>query len=97
MQGFFLFMYFVYVIYSKLGDCYYRGFTEHLTSRIKQHNNSESRFTSKYTDWEYFHIECFNTKKEALIREKKLKKYSKSQIIQLSLSSKNKITEVFLD
>jgi len=89
-------MYFVYIIYSKSGDCYYKGFTKHLTNRIQQHNNSESRFTSKYNDWEYFHIESFTSKKEALIREKKLKKYSKSQMVQLSQSLKNKIQEIIM-
>ncbi len=86
-------MYYVYIIYSKEKDCYYKGFSENPIKRLEQHNNGESRYTSKYNDWELFHLEIYLSKKEALIREKSLKKYSKQQVLELSKSTKNKLGE----
>lgn len=88
-------MFYVYIIYSKAGDCYYKGFSENPIKRLAQHNNAESRYTSKFSDWEIVHIEIFTTKKEALIREKGLKKYSKSQIQELVKTTKNKIDSLW--
>jgi putative endonuclease len=84
-------MFYVYVIYSKSADCYYKGFSENPIKRLHQHNQAESSYTSKFSDWELIHLELFQTKKEALIREKGLKKYSKIQMQELIKSPKNKI------
>ncbi|MDH4472967.1 MAG: GIY-YIG nuclease family protein [Fluviicola sp.] len=81
--------YFVYIIYSQSGDCYYKGFSENPEKRLLQHNNKESRYTSKHCDWILIYLERFETKREALIREKGLKKYSKMQIGELIKSPKN--------
>ena len=86
--------YFVYIIYSSLGDCYYKGFSENPENRLLQHNNQESRYTSKCNDWKLVYLEIFNTKRDALIREKGLKKYSKAQVLELIKSSKNNIRPV---
>ncbi len=83
--------FFVYIIYSSRGDCYYKGFSENPFRRLEQHTNAESRYTSKYDDWILVYIEEFASKREALIREKSLKKYSKSQILDLLKSTKNKM------
>ena len=81
--------FFVYVIYSSRGNCYYKGFSENPFRRLEQHTNGESGYTSKYDDWILVYIEEFASKREALIREKSLKKYSKSQILDLLKSIKN--------
>lgn len=83
--------YYVYIIYSQSGDCYYRGFSENPEKRLLQHNNKESRYTSKHCDWTLTYLERFETKREALIREKGLKKYSKMQIRELIKSQKNRL------
>mgnify|MGYP001007012685 CR=1 FL=1 len=83
--------YFVYIIYSSSGDCYYRGFSENPINRLEQHKTGQSRYTSKFTDWKLVFVESFDTKREALIREKVLKKYSKAQINDLMTSPKNEI------
>ncbi len=85
---------YVYVIYSSVGDCYYRGYSTQPNVRLEQHLAGESRFTSKYNDWELKHIEIFDTKREALQREKGLKKYSKSQLISLFNTPKNEIDKM---
>ena len=76
-------MYFVYIIYAKAHDKYYRGFSQDPYKRLKQHNNGESKYTSKYTPWELVFIQKFDSKEKALMREKSLKKYSKAQILSL--------------
>ena len=86
--------YYVYIIYSELGDCYYRGYSENPKKRLIQHNNQESKFTSRFSDWRLVYVEKMETKREALIREKGLKKYSKAQIMSLILSSKNSLNSL---
>ena len=84
-------LHFVYIIYSGTYNKYYKGYSLAPLKRLVQHNNKESRYTSSFTPWKLVYIEQFQTQKEALIREKRLKKYSKAQILQLIQSSKNKL------
>ena len=84
-------VFFVYIIFSTIGDIYYRGYSENPPNRLDQHRTGQSRYTSKFADWELVYVECFETKREALIREKVLKKYSKAQIKNLLESPKNRI------
>ena len=81
-------MFYVYIIYSPSGDCYYKGFSENPRIRLSQHNGGESHYTSKCNDWQLIHLEKFETKREAFIREKRLKKYSKAQISDLARTVK---------
>ena len=81
--------YFVYVIFSHVLDCYYKGFSENPGARLIQHNSGQSKFTSKSNDWKLVFLEKFESKKEALTREKVMKKYSKSQMNYLINSDRN--------
>ncbi len=81
--------FYVYIIYSEKYDKYYKGFSLNPEKRLVYHNALKSRYTSNFTPWEIVYIEKLDTKKEALIREKTLKKYAKKQIIQLINSPKN--------
>ena len=80
---------YVYIIYTKKFDKYYKGYTLNPEKRLEQHNNKESRYTSSFTPWNLVYLEIFTTKKEALIREKALKKFSKHSLINLIKSPKN--------
>ena len=86
-------MYYVYILYSKKVNSYYKGFTANLHRRVKQHNNGESKYTSKANDWHPVHIEQFTNKSDALRREKILKKYDHQQINRLKLSPKNQLDD----
>jgi putative endonuclease len=86
--------FYTYIIYSEVFDKYYKGFSTNPKQRLIQHNLGESKFTSNFGPWKLVHVEIYTTKKDALIREKKLKKYSKAQIIELSNSQLNKINEL---
>jgi len=81
--------YFVYIIQSDRDSSYYKGFSEIPVARLSQHNSGERSFTSAKTPWRLVHVEEQPSKKDALIREKALKKYSHTQILRLIESSKN--------
>ena len=67
-------MYTTYILYSdKLGKKYV-GFTSDLESRLVSHNHpNNTGFTKAGMPWRLIHVETFDTKKEAMDREKFLK------------------------
>ena len=75
--------YFVYILYSASLDAYYKGFTENLEQRLSDHLAGKSTFTSQSKDWIYVYQNVFQTKKEALIEEKRLKKLNRLSIEKL--------------
>ncbi len=61
----------VYILYSKKFDKTYVGCTSSIISRFHSHNTYATKgWTVRYRPWEVLHIEFFNTKTEALSREK---------------------------
>jgi putative endonuclease len=80
-------MFVVYVLYSKVFDKIYVGYTSDLINRFHSHNSlSKKGFTIKYRPWEVLHVEFFDLKSAALTREKQLKtsrgRYSIREIIK---------------
>lgn len=73
-------MYFVYIIKSEVDNTFYKGYTENLTRRLEEHNLGKSQYTSTKVPWKLVYFEEFSTKKEALIREKKIKRYNTDYI-----------------
>ena len=60
----------VYIIKSREGYKY-TGMTENLEKRLYEHNSKSLSFwTKRGTDWKLIYKEEFNTKSEALKREK---------------------------
>ena len=53
---------------------YYIGYTTDLNRRLTEHNSGKSSYTSGKMPWKVVYYEIFSTKKEALKREKFLKK-----------------------
>ncbi|MES2680628.1 MAG: GIY-YIG nuclease family protein [Bacteroidota bacterium] len=82
--------FYVYIIQSRKDNSYYKGFTEDYFERLIQHNDGLSTYTSRKTPWNLVYLELYDLKREALVREKKLKKYSHDQIQNLILSPGNK-------
>lgn len=81
----------VYIIYSVSLDIYYKGYSLNPERRVLQHNNNESRYTKNKGPWILIYKQSYKNKKDALIRERVIKKYSKKQILQLLDSTKNEI------
>ena len=67
-------MYTVYVLYSEKFNKIYVGFTSDLENRLLSHNElSKKGWTIRYRPWELIHAENFESKKQAMAREKQLK------------------------
>ena len=81
--------YYVYIIYSEKFDKYYKGYSMNPQRRLEEHNTGLTRYSSAYKPWKLVYLEYFETKKEALQREKRIKKYSKEQIKRLIKTPKN--------
>ena len=67
-------MYYVYILYSEKYDKYYIGQTDNLEFRMKRHNEGKVRYTKIYIPWKLEYYEEFNSRGEAMKREKFLKK-----------------------
>jgi putative endonuclease len=67
-------MFSVYVLYSISFDKIYIGFTSDLKSRFLSHNELDKNgWTSRFRPWIVVYTEEYQTKKEALCRERELK------------------------
>ena len=67
-------MHTVYILYSKKFDKIYIGCTSNLEARFKSHNELGTKgWTIKFRPWEIVYTEEFDSKREALDREKQLK------------------------
>ena len=69
-------IYYVYILQSAQDGTFYKGYTENIEKRVDQHNNGESKYTSRKMPWKLVYLEQFQTKREALIREKQIKRYN---------------------
>ena len=58
-SGGFLFMFYLYIIYSTKLDRYYVGYTADIEVRLVQHNSGLSSFTSKAKDWKLMYQEQY--------------------------------------
>lgn len=70
--------YFVYILISKKDSSFYIGYTSNLERRLSEHNEGRSRYTAKKVPWELYYFEEFLSKREAIIRERFLKKQKNS-------------------
>ena len=69
-------LYTVYALYSKKYDKIYIGYTSNLIKRFHSHNELGIKgHTVRYRPWEVVYTEIFNSKNEAMKREKELKSY----------------------
>ncbi len=75
--------YFVYIIESLADGDYYKGITENLVKRLEEHNAGLSFFTSQKTPWILRYVESFECKRDALIREKQLKRQNRKYLTWL--------------
>ena len=76
-------MFYIYIIYSKDFDVYYKGFSENVVQRLIYHNENRSKYTSNKGIWKLVYSKSFETKKEALVEELRLKKLNRKSIESL--------------
>ena len=65
--------FFAYVIYSKNSGRFYKGHCKDLDTRLKQHNAGKTKSIKPFIPWEIFYFEEFQTREEAISREKYFK------------------------
>ncbi|TKC00181.1 GIY-YIG nuclease family protein [Pedobacter cryophilus] len=73
-------MFFVYILFSQSLNKYYIGSTSDLEDRLRKHNSNHKGFTGTHSDWIIKYSETFETKIQALKREKQIKNW-KSRIM----------------
>jgi putative endonuclease len=66
-------MFSIYVLRSKTTGRFYTGSTSNLSARIEQHNTDASKSTKHHGPWELVHQEDFQSRSEAVRRERELK------------------------
>ena len=71
--------FFVYILLCDDGS-FYTGYTKNLNHRIKMHTNGKgAKYTKSHKPKKVVFVELFNTRSEALIRERKIKKKTHNQ------------------
>ncbi len=63
----------VYVLRSMVRERSYIGQTDDLTARLRRHNEGRVRSTKAYRPWSIAYFEKYETRAEAMRREKELK------------------------
>jgi putative endonuclease len=66
-------MYYVYILQSTVNKKFYKGQTDDLERRLKEHNNMEEKSTAPYAPWIVLWSIRVSSRSEALILERKLK------------------------
>ena len=81
--------YYFYILFSESANKYYTGFTSNLDGRIAAHNHPANKgWTRTYKPWKLVHSEVFITKKEAMEREKQVKKLKSKDMIRKIIQNK---------
>ena len=63
-------MFFIYILYSESKNSYYTGYSEDPQRRLSYHNQGSTTSIKAGIPWEIVYTETFNTKSEAIKREK---------------------------
>ena len=87
-------MYYVYILESFSNGDYYKGSSENYLKRFEEHNRGESQYTRCQCPWKLIFVQVFNTKSEALKREKQLKKCNKEYLRWLIIQPQNILNNV---
>ncbi len=86
-------MYIVYLIQNSTDYTLYIGSTKDLKKRLEEHNSRQSKYTKKHKgQWTLIYFEVYRIKKDALIREKRLKSHGSAKY-QLMERVKNSLLD----
>jgi putative endonuclease len=76
-------MFYVYIIQSETNSSRYYGFTERKPkNRVIEHNGNPHHYTANKGPWVLIFLREFDSKREALLFEKKLKSLRNKEFIQ---------------
>ncbi len=79
-------MYCTYIVYSTSVDHYYVGYTHDLHKRLEKHNSGHSRSTKSGIPWKIVYYEEYQTKHEAMARERQIKKMKSRKYIEMLIN-----------
>jgi putative endonuclease len=85
------FMFYVYILFSAGKDKYYVGESADLEERLKSHKAGISPYTSIAKDWKLVYSEKYQTRTEAIRREKEIKKKKSRKHIEWLVNSRKTI------
>ncbi len=77
----------VYILQSESTGRYYVGQTKHLPERLEYHNANYSKALRNRGPWRLVHTEVFSTRKEAVGRERSIKRQKDRHFIERLLSA----------
>ena len=75
-------MFVVYIIYSLKINKYYIGYSSNIQERLLKHNRRSKGFSSLGRPWVIVYSEKFNSKKDAMNREKQLKRWKNRERLE---------------
>ena len=71
-----------YILYSAALGKYYIGSTSDLEGRLRRHLSNHKGFTGTKPDWQIKWVQSFETKKEALEVEKRIKAWKSRDMVE---------------
>lgn len=74
-------VYSVYIIQNP-NDRYYVGYTKNPENRLKKHNQGHTKSTKNKGEWKIAYTEHFQTKSEAIHRERNIKSQKSKKFIE---------------
>jgi len=82
-------MFTTYVLYSEKYDKIYIGYTSNLQQRLLSHNELATKgWTIKFRPWQLIYQEEFDTKSQAMKREKQLKSFQGRKFVRRLIEKK---------
>ena len=74
--------YYVYILHSEKNGRYYIGYTGDIETRLDKHNFGSTKSTKSGIPWKMVYYEIFKDKKEAIQREKSIKRMKSRKYIE---------------
>ena len=75
-------MFYVYILRSRQNKSYYIGHTDNFVRRIAEHNSGKNISTKAKAPWDLVRKEFFNTRAEAMKREREIKNKKRKSYIE---------------
>jgi putative endonuclease len=85
--------FYVYILANPYDSGLYKGYSENPVERLRQHNQGDSQYTATKKNWRMAAVFKFDSPKEALIFEKKIKRWNRRSLEKLIASSGNIVSE----
>ncbi len=81
-------MFYVYILKSEKTGRFYIGHTQNIEIRLNEHNSGKSISTKSGIPWQLVHTEKFQTRSEAMKREREIKAKKNHKSIEFIIQSK---------